>query len=636
MPRQNAGTIQFAAKKIKPTLTKTPAIKASKEDQKEAAKLFKKAEKLKKKYPGMNGIILVDEGEYTYRKDGTRITVSRYAGIILKEDLKKSWGRVVGYESEGRSRTKFIKASVYTPDGKIYPLDASKIKRTKPQAKEKFFSSGGEYMIYALPNVQVGCIIDYTIERETYNPYEKDFFFPTWNFQTSSPVSYSKIKITVPKERELYYKAINFNGKFSKFRKPKIRKNKETTSYQWELKNVPALIGEPMMPPHSDIAPRLKASLFKTWDEIFDWTNDLYQLRVKANEELKSFTFNLIKNCKNDEEKTAKIYHYVQKEIRYIAVKLGIASGMGGFDANLTWKRRWGCCVDKAVLFTAMLKVAGIESSPLLVMTNTSKKVDFSVAAIGFNHAISVVKLNGKKVFLDSTNSDFRFPAMASFDYGIEVLNVFNRSIDYIELPNPKDNGSFYNYRIDLQPNGDATMTEKMTYTGTREAQLKGYYRSVKKEDRRRVFQRMIKSVSPTAELVDYEVNNAEVIEKPFSMEIKYNVKDYTIKASDIIVFEIPSFEMSAQAIHEVALAKRKFPIQYSISMGKYYHYEINFPPNYELVSMPKDIKLKNKHAIFNSHCEKSEENKIICEITRERTSRFVSSKDYAAYKSFS
>ena len=175
-----------------------------------------------------------------------------------------------------------------------------------------------------------------------------------------------------------------------------------------------------------------------------------------------------------------------------------------------------------------------------------------------------------------------------------------------------------------------------MSYTGTREAQLKSYYRSVKKEDRRRVFQRMIKSVSPSAELIDYEVNNTEVIEKPFSMAIKYNVKDYTIKASDIIVLKIPSFEMPAQTINEVALAKRKYPIQYSISMGKYYHYEINFPPNYEIVSMPKNIKLKNKHAAFNAHFEKSGENKIICEITREQISRFVSVKDYAAYKSFS
>ena len=57
-------------------------------------------------------------------------------------------------------------------------------------------------------------------------------------------------------------------------------------------------------------------------------------------------------------EKDFLVQDYVQKEIRYIAVKVGVASGWGGYDANLTWKRRYGCCIDKALLLTTMLKAA--------------------------------------------------------------------------------------------------------------------------------------------------------------------------------------------------------------------------------------------------------------------------------------
>ena len=101
---------------------------------------------------------------------------------------------VIACAEEGRERVKITKANVYNPDGRIYTLDPSQIKTSKPQeAGGDFFESGSVCTQYVMPNVQVGSIVDYETETETYNPFRKDFFFPAWGFQDDQgPVARSE------------------------------------------------------------------------------------------------------------------------------------------------------------------------------------------------------------------------------------------------------------------------------------------------------------------------------------------------------------------------------------------------------------------------------------------------------------
>jgi len=632
LPRSAVKFIRFSDKKGVKKAESADYSPALKERAKE---LFGRAEELKKLYPSGDAFILDDTGEYLYRKDGTRRTRTRYAVMILKENLKNVFGDVIAYEQKGRTSAKIEEATVFCPDGGIYPLEPENIRMTEPQSAESFYSAGGRYLTYSLPNLEVGCIADYTLVVENYNPYEKDFFFPYWNFQGRFPVYKSYVKVRVPKERSIYYAARNFKGKFKKLSRPKVSQKKGFRIYEWNVDKAPPVIPEPSMPPLGELTMHIKASLFEDWGPIFDWTNKLYRERINAARQLRDFTLDLIKDCKTDEEKVAKIYHYVQREIRYIAVKIGIASGMGGYDANLTWKRKWGCCVDKALLLTAMLKVAGIDSSPIDIRTNNETKLDFRIPSLSFNHAISVVNLPGKKVFLDSTNYDYRYPQIAAFNYGVNVLNVFARKIDYIPLPLPRENGSFYDYKIVVSSDNRLSVSETLNYTGSREAELKSYYRTIKKKERRLVFERMIKSVSPKARLEEYKINNAEVLEKPFSMAMKYTADEYMQKAGDIFIFPIPDFEMGKWEMSPFSLEKRKYPVQYSVSMGKYYDYEIKLPVGWEIISMPKKTRIKNKHASFFMMCRKEGQAKLKCRKKFERFSRVIPAKDYKEYKKF-
>ena len=632
LKRRDVSEIQFAGTAAG---KQEAAAEASPEDMKTAKAAFARAQALARKYPGMNGLVLLDSGSNTLNPDGTTVYRNHQVRQILKESVKQAWGQVIACAEEGRDRVKILKASVYGPDGTISTLDPSKIKTSKPQEEGgDFFVSGSVCTQYVMPNVQVGSIVDYETETVTFNPFRKDFFFPTWGFQDDQgPVARSEIAVTVPESTTFYYSVKNFSGLGDD--KPAVSSAGGMKTYAWALENVPPLVDEPYMPSYEDVAPFMRGSIFKEWDRVFDWTRAMHDERTKPSPELVKFTLDLVKDSRTEEQKAAKIYHYVQKEIRYIAVKVGVASGWGGYDANLTWKRRYGCCIDKSLLLTTMLKVAGIKASPILLNTNNMNEIDYSIPQLGFDHAITVAEIGGRHVFLDSTNFDYRYPEIASFDYGVHVLNIFANKIDYIPVPAPSDNGSYYDFTVNLSSSGAAEIAERMHYTGSREGGLRSYYRSIKKEEQKRAFQSFAKSVAPSAELLSYEVNNAEKIEEPFTLATKYYVPDYPQRAGNILIVKIPDFELEQYRIREISLDKRRYPIEYEDSMGRYQNYTILVPANFEIVSFPGKIDLANKYASFRSECSKGAGNSINCKVSWERKERIIPAQDYALYKAF-
>ncbi len=600
-----------------------------------AGDLFARAAALARAFPGVNGVKLLSSISYTLNPDGTVTTRDHEVHQVLKESLKQRWGQVIECAEEGRERVTITMATVYNPDGKAYPLDPSQIKTSKPQrAGSEFFVSGSVCTQYALPNVQNGSIIEYETVTETYNPFRKDFFFPVGYFQdTEGPVARAEMSVTVPAGTEFHYSARNFGAFGSP--EPEVRRSTGAVAYSWALQNVPPMSAEPAMPPYVDVAPIVRGSVFKDWDRIFDWMGSMHRERSEASPELKQFTLDLVKDCRTDEEKAAKIYHYVQKEIRYIAVKVGVASGWGGYDANLTWKRRYGCCIDKSLLLVAMLKAAGINASTVILNTNNAYETDFSVPQIGFNHAITVADIGGRQVFLDSTGYDYAYPQIPESDRGVRVLNMFAKRIDEVPVPAPADNGNTNTYAIKLSSTGAALVDETMRYTGSVEGGVRSYYRSMKKEEQKQVFQSLSKAAAPSAVLLSYEVNNAETLEKPFSAGLKYSVADYPQRAGDILIVKLPDFEIPSGYTREVSLGKRQYPVKYSSSLGLYREYSLKLPPGCEVVSLPEKVSFGGKYAAFRAGCSMASASEVRCSVAWERSARRVPPEDYADYKSF-
>ncbi|MFA5140888.1 MAG: DUF3857 domain-containing protein [Elusimicrobiota bacterium] len=632
LPRAEVEEIVFAQKEAaKPA----SAVVASPEDKARSAELFKEAAEFGELYPDMDGLILQDHGEFVLREDGTWLYRSRFIGQVLKDDVKRQWGTLMEYFEDGRSRAQILKATVYLPDGRVLPLDPDRVSVTRPQSGDLFFTSY-RFVNYSVPGLEKGAIIETVTEREEYNPFRKDFFFPAFYFQGYQPIKSTRLSITVPKSVRLEYAAKHFDGKLSKAASPSASEAGGDATYAWELRDMPPIIPEPEMNQPGDFVPRVAASVFKGWGPILSWLRKMYEERTAPGPALTRFTQDLVKDAKTDDEKVAAIYHYLQKRIRYIAVKMGVASGWGGYDANLTFERQYGCCIDKALLFTAMLKVAGIESTPLLVDTNYAADHEWDIPDIAFQHAINLVKLPGRRLVLDSTGYDYRYPYFADMDHGVGSLNVFDGKVESVPVPAPADNSSTNIFNMRVLDNGNAFVNYAAKPTGPREAAQRGYYKRIKDAELKKMFQGRANRVSAGAELLLYKLYDLDDVSKPFTLELEYQMPGYAIRAGDLRIVKLPEF---VQSFDEVSLEKRAYDIEYRSSFERRYSYVIDIPKRYEVAFLPEKVKFKDKHGAFEAGC-RAEDNpasgrKVVCGAVLQVTSRVIPAADYPEYRSF-
>ncbi len=625
LPRESVREIQLATREAGAAAA-LPAADAGR-----GRELFKEGAALGRRYPGMDGLILLSDDHYRLREDGTWTERNHFIGQILKEGLRGAWGQVSAEFEEGRSRAKIVSATVYHPDGKSFPLDSARVKTISPQAGALFFTEERR-LSYSLPELEPGSIIEWETEVETYNPFRKDFFFPSDGFQAEQPIAESRLTVFIPRSQKLYYAARNFDGPFARFAKPGVTATGSERRYVWSLRDVPPIVSEPAMPPYFDYAPNVEAALFKSWDRIYDWLTPMYEARSRPGPELAAFTAELIQGCRTAQERVAKIYHYIQQEIRYIAVKMGVASGWGGYDANLTWKRRFGCCIDKALLFTAMLKAAGIRSTPALLSTNRSDYVDFKRPSIWFEHAITWLDLGKRPFFLDSTGYDNRYPSFPSMDHGAKTLAVFPRRIIEVPVPPPQDNASLFDYVIALSTDAGAAVDFRAAYSGAPEAELRRYYKSLKQNERERSFEDWVNALSPDSRLVSWRLQNLDDISKPFKLSLLYDLKRAAVRAGDICLLALPDYDRD---FPEVALAARRYALDYATSEEKRYRWRVTLPSGWRAAALLPSMRLRGPGGeTFEQRCRLGT-TFFVCESDFRRPGRVVPVKEYPAHKKF-
>jgi transglutaminase-like putative cysteine protease len=586
--------------------------------------IMEEADKFEKKYPDYNGLTLLDDGFFEYNEDGSNIYRYHYRYKVLK-DIKKSEASVSFYFNEGRERINILLARTISPDGDVFNLDPSKINISKPTSGTRSFTRYNTFS-FMLPNVEVGSIIEYKIEIDEYNPFEKRFFFPNFGFKGHDPILLSRLTVTIPKSEELYYVFKNFDDEHEK---PEVSRHRGTKSYVWKYENVEPMISEPNMPAYRDIVPFITCSLFDDWNIFFNWTKGFLEKKIAVTDEIENKVEQITKGCSTDEERVAKIYYFIQQKIRYISIKSGIGSGYSGHPATETLNNEYGDCIDKAILFTTMLNVLDIPSYPIFVKTNDSNDVERRLPSFDSNHAITKVLLNGEEIFLDSTAENYRYPYFQSADHGIWVINPLQQKFEYIPTPPPEDNAVISKSFGSINKKGDFEIDTTKSFAGPKEASQRYYTKHVKNVDLKRYMKNYINSLSPGSQLKYYVFVNSEDYSKPLYFDIGYKLENYGITAGDLVILSIPAVEKSYR---EVALEKRKYPLEFTTSYQDKREFVIDLMGNYKVRYLPNPVHINTKY--FSYDMEYKEDNgKIIFTEDYKRKKREVPLSDYDTYR---
>lgn len=203
-------------------------------------------------------------------------------------------------------------------------------------------------------------------------------------------------------------------------------------SYSWHVAAVPALAREALGPP--DPMPRLLLSTFPDWASFSGWYERLIRLADQVTPEIEAQAAQLVSGRVSEREKVLALYDFVTS-LRYLAVPLGVNSHRPHAAANVL-RNRYGDCKDKANLFNTLLKTQGIAAQ--LVLVPRFGEATEAVPGLGFNHAISRVKVDGQWLWADTTDELARFGLLPPGDPGRKVLVVDGQSTGLLELPPPR------------------------------------------------------------------------------------------------------------------------------------------------------------------------------------------------------
>ncbi|MBN2312151.1 MAG: DUF3857 domain-containing protein, partial [Candidatus Hydrogenedentes bacterium] len=204
-----------------------------------AQSLLERGRAMAEQYPGVCGVILVDDGEFVYRKDGTSVYRYHFAGLVLKEEAK-GWGQFSSGFTEGRSRVQVEFARSVAPDGTVRTLTPDALKVGSPSEAMQFFNPNQKVLSGVIPGVEVGSVVEYCYENERYAPEDPRIFFPGYFFQGTEPVVLSRARVVLPKGVTFHYLTRHFPDEASQ--EPVKEEGGGTVAYTWTIEDSPPLV----------------------------------------------------------------------------------------------------------------------------------------------------------------------------------------------------------------------------------------------------------------------------------------------------------------------------------------------------------------------------------------------------------
>jgi hypothetical protein len=176
----------------------------------------------------------------------------------------------------------------------------------------------------------------------------------------------------------------------------------EGHGWRWEAKDEPAidLRRIPMHPSPYSLAARMTvhysgpglAGLDGTWKGVGQWYTPLFQTRIAASPDITAKTQELVAGKTDFYDKAEALSKFVQKNIRYVAIEVGI----GGYQphaASDIFRNKYGDCKDKTALLASMLSVAGIHAAALVVDSERGVVDPNTPSVEAANHVITAIEI---------------------------------------------------------------------------------------------------------------------------------------------------------------------------------------------------------------------------------------------------
>jgi predicted transglutaminase-like cysteine proteinase len=484
--------------------------------------------------------------------------------------------------------------------------------------------SDAKIRVLHIPAPDPGNIVGYEYEVE-----ERPFWLQDiWDFQETDPVRESHYSLHLPPGWE--YKA-------SWLSYPDVKATESDGNVsQWTISNVKGIRHEPDMPPLRGVAGKMIVSFlppggalrkneFANWDHMGLWYGSLISGRMDASEAIKQEVRVLVAGKTGQLQKMQAIAQFVQHDIRYVAIELGI----GGFQPHASpdvFAHRYGDCKDKATLMRTMLREIGVDSYHVLINARRGVVTGAMPAHNGFNHAILAIRLPddmedsslvaviqhpkmGRLLFFDPTYDELMpFGQIGGYLQSNYGLLVTPEGGELVELPQqPSAMNSIQRVaRLTLDAHGllqgDVTEVRLGDQASSERWQLR---LATKKVDRIKPIESLLGGSLSNFQIVRASLVNVDQTDQPFGFNYTFQSLDYAKNAGNLLLVRPRVLGNDSSAVLETK-EPRRFPFEFRGPLHDTDSFEIALPAGYRVDELPPPMDVDYSFASYHSKTEAS------------------------------
>lgn len=563
-------------------------------------------------------ILLYSDVVLSVQNNGKLKRVERRAYKILRPE-GRNLGRV---QADMSSETRVVSMHGWCipAQGKDYEVkDKDSLETSLPGLENGELVSDVKSRILQIPASDPGNVIGYEIEIER-QPYVLQDF---WALQSTVPVREAHYTLQLAPGWD--YRAVWLNH-------PSVTPTPSgDKQFQWVVSDVKAIRPEDQMPPFESVASLMIVSLFpdngrnsgfKDWNSMAKWEENLSSGRRDASPEIKQKVAQLTSGAATPLAKMSALAAFMQKEIRYVAIQLGIG-GWQPHPAPDVFTHRYGDCKDKATLLSSMLHEIGFESYYLDINTERGTITPDTPATRWFDHVVLAIKLPdgasnpslklvmdhpklGKLLIFDPTDEYTPFGELRGELQGSYALLVSPEGGELVKVPQlpAESSGVRRVAKLSLTQTGTLSGQVQDTRLGDQAAEMRAALKSVGKDtDRIKPIENLLSQSLPNFSVTKASMANLQERELPFRFDFSFVAAAYAKSAGNLLVIRPRVLGTKSSSLLETK-ESRQFPVIFEGPRRDTDLIEIQLPSGYEVDDLPPPVDLDYSFVSYHSKTE--------------------------------
>ena len=506
--------------------------------------------------------------------------------------------------------------------GKDYEVkDKEAVEVALPKIAGSELISDVKEKLLQIPAPDPGSVVGYEYEEDEQPMVLQD----VWTFQREIPGRELHYSLQLPSGWE--YKASWIN---SAEIKPTPGGNNH---WEWVMNDVKGIRKEEEMPPIEGVAGQMIVSFFPPggasrngftgWLEMGNWYSNLTNGRRDASPEITQQVAALTASARTPLDKMKALAQFVQNDIRYVAIELGIG-GWQPHAASEVFVHRYGDCKDKATLLSSMLSQVGIESFYVVINSERGYVTPEVPANVGgFNHVVLAIKLPanvsdlslvatiqhprlGTLLYFDPTNELTPFGEIGGYLQANYGLLVTSEGGELVELPRQPSamNSIQRSGKLTLDPLGTLKGEVSETRVGDRAWAERWRLRTVTKSaDQIKPIEDLLAGSLSLFNITQASVTNLNRTDQPFGFHYAFEARGYAKNAGGLLLVRPRVLGVKTSGLLETK-EPRTFPIEFEGPSRDTDTFEIAIPAGYVVDDIPPSVDADYSFASYHAKTE--------------------------------